>query len=61
MTEVVNLRTARKQRKRAGDRVTSAARAAAHGEAQPERALREARSELEARRLDGHRVDEAED
>lgn len=61
MSEVVNLRTARKQRKRAEDRAEATVRAAAHGEAKPIRALRAAREELEARRLDGHRLDTPEE
>lgn len=61
MSEVVNLRTARKQRKRAEARAEATVRAAAHGEAKPVRALRAAREELEARRLDGHRLDAPEE
>lgn len=61
MSEVVNLRTRRKQAKRAAERGEAAARAAAHGEAKPVRALREAQAELEARRHAGHRREETED
>jgi hypothetical protein len=61
VSEVVNLRTARKQKKRAEDRAEATARAAAHGEAKPVRALRAAREELESRRLDGHRRDAPEE
>ncbi len=57
MSEVVNLRTVRKQRRRAADRGEASARAAAAGEAKPARSLRAARAELETRRLDGHRRD----
>lgn len=61
MSEVVNLRTARKQKKRAEDRAEATVRAAAHGEAKPVRALRAAREELESRRVDGHRRDAPEE
>lgn len=60
MSDIVNLRTRRKQTKRASDRAEAAARAAAHGEAKPARDLRAARAELDARRLEGHRRDSSE-
>lgn len=61
MSEIINLRTRRKQTKRTADRAEATARAAAHGEAKPARDLRAARAELDARRLDGHRRDSPED
>ena len=57
----VNLRHARKHKARAGARAEADANAARHGEARPVRSLREAREDLEARRLEGHRRDDADD
>ena len=57
----VNLRHARKHKARAEARAEADANAARHGEARPVRSLREAREDLEARRLEGHRRDDADD
>ena len=57
----VNLRHARKHKARAEARTEADANAARHGEARPVRSLREAREDLEARRLEGHRRDDADD
>ncbi len=57
----VNLRRARKHNARQQARAEAVANAARHGEAKPVRSLREARNELEARRLEGHRRDDADD
>ncbi len=57
----VNLRHARKQKAREEARAEADANAARHGEARPVRSLREAREDLEARRLEGHRRDDADD
>ncbi len=57
----VNLRRARKHKARQQARTEADANAARHGEAKPVRSLREARDELEARRLEGHRRDDADD
>jgi len=58
--KVVNLRRARKQKARASARTEADANAARHGETKGVRSLRGAQSELEARRLDGHRRDDAD-
>jgi hypothetical protein len=55
VSEVVNLRTARKQRRRAEARGEAAVRAAAAGEAKPVRALRAAEAARAERALEGHR------
>jgi hypothetical protein len=55
--EIVNLRRARKRKGRAAARDKADANAARHGEAKPVRALRQARDDLEARRLDGHQLE----
>ena len=59
--EIVNLRLGRKRKARAEARSRADANAARHGEAKPVRSLREAREDLEARRLEGHRRDDADD
>jgi hypothetical protein len=59
--EIVNLRRARKGKVRAAARDTAGANAARHGEAKAGRSLREARAELEARRLEGHRREDSDD
>jgi len=59
--KVVNLRRARKRKARQDARAEADANAARHGEAKPVRSLREAREALEARRLEGHRRDDADD
>ena len=55
MAEVVNLRTARKQRKRDGARKDAAEASAKSGEGKAARRKREAEAELAARRHEGHR------
>ena len=57
----VNLRRTRKHKARQQARTEADANAARHGEAKPVRLLREARDELEARRLEGHRRDDSDD
>ena len=57
----VNLRRARKHKVREEARAEADASAARHGEAKPVRSLREAREALEARRLEGHRREDADD
>ena len=59
--KVINLRRTRKQKARDKSRAEADASAARHGEAKPVRALREARAALEARRLDGHRREDADE
>jgi len=59
--KVINLRRTRKQKARDKSRAEADANAARHGEANPVRSLREARGELEARRLEGHRREDADD
>jgi hypothetical protein len=55
VSEVVNLRTVRKQRRRAEARGEAAVRAAAAGEGKPVRALRAAEAARAERALEGHR------
>jgi len=55
MTELVNLRTRRKQAERAAARQAAAGNAARHGEGKADKSLRQARAEKAARELDGHR------
>jgi phage protein D len=57
MAEIVNLRTARKQKARAEARAEASANAARHGQSKAERALRTAEAEKAARSLDGHRLE----
>jgi len=59
--KIINLRRARKQKARTGARTEADSNAARHGEAKAVRPLREARAELEAKRLDGHRREDADD
>lgn len=59
MAEIVNLRTARKQKARAEARATAAENAARHGQSKAERTLQAAKAEKAARTLDGHRRDRA--
>ena len=54
MTEVVNLRLARKRRDRDARSEAAAANRVAHGVPKAERALAKARAEKAARGLDGH-------
>jgi len=56
VSDIINLRRARKQRKRAGDREAASLRAAASGESAAARRLRAAEAGLAGRRLDQHRV-----
>jgi len=55
MSDVVNLRRARKRRSREAARAEADASAARHGEARTARDLRKARDTLEARRLEAHK------
>ena len=57
----VNLRRARKHQAREETRAGADASAARHGEAKPMRSLRQAREELEVRRLEGHRREDVRD
>ena len=59
--KVINLRRTRKQKAREDARAVADTNAARHGEARPVRSLREARDELEARRLEGHRREAPDD
>jgi hypothetical protein len=59
--EIVNLRLGRKRKTRAEARARADANAARHGQAKAERSLRAAREDLEARRLDGHRREDADE
>ncbi|MEO0682326.1 MAG: DUF4169 family protein [Pseudomonadota bacterium] len=58
MAEVVNLRHARKRRARAADRAKADANAARHGRSKAERDADAAEAGREARRLDGHRLED---
>ncbi len=53
--EVINLRRARKQRARTAKRAAGDANAAAHGRSSADKALGEALTELQTRRLEGHK------
>ncbi|MDQ0315279.1 DUF4169 family protein [Amorphus orientalis] len=55
MAEIVNLRQARKQKKRAGDKERAAENRALHGLTKTEKAMEKDRRDAEARRLEGHR------
>jgi hypothetical protein len=57
MAEIVNLRLRRKQAAREAGRQAGAENAARHGLKRGERARQAAAAELQARRLDGHRID----
>ena len=59
--KLVNLRRARKHKARQEARAGADANAARHGEAKSVRSPREARDELEARRLEGHRREDVRD
>ncbi len=59
--EIANLRLGRKRKARAEARARADASAARHGQTKAERTLRAARQELEARRLDGHRREDADE
>lgn len=56
MSEVVNLRSARKQAQRAAAQREADQNAARHGRSKAERLLEEAEKTRAARRLDGHRL-----
>lgn len=58
--EIVNLRLARKRKARAQAEADAAVNRAAHGRAKAEKKATAAREALEARRLDGHRLDDGE-
>lgn len=55
MTDIINLRRARKQKARQARKAAGDSAAALHGEAKPVRDLRAARADLDSRRLDGAR------
>jgi hypothetical protein len=57
MAEIVNLRTARKQKAREDARALAAANAARHGQGKAARALQQAEADKAARLLDGHRLE----
>ena len=57
MSEIINLRQARKQRARAEDRNEATARAAKFGRGKAEKALEEARTGKARAALDGHKMD----
>ena len=59
--ETVNLRLERKRKARAETRTKADANATRHGQTKAERTLRAAREDLEARRLDGHRREDADE
>ncbi len=59
--KIVNLRLGRKRKAQAQARAKADANAARHGQTRAERTLRAAREELEARRLDGHRREDADE
>jgi len=61
LSGIVNLRIARKQRKRAQARTAATVEAAAAGEGKASTRLRTANDDLAARRLDQHRRDAPED
>ncbi len=61
MSAVVNLRTVRKQRKRAEDRSAADLRAAATGETRAARKRREREAARAERVLDQHRIDPSGD
>jgi Domain of unknown function (DUF4169) len=58
MGDVVNLKRARKQKARALDETNADANRLRFGRPGAERRLEQARAELEARRLDGHKLAE---
>ncbi len=60
-TEIVNLRRERKRKARAQARAKADANAARHGQTKAERTLRAAQEDLEQRRLDGHRREDADE
>jgi hypothetical protein len=60
MAEIVNLRQARKQKARSDKEAKAAENRIAFGRTKAERQLSEAKTGLDARRLEGHRRDEPE-
>ncbi len=58
MADIVNLRQARKRKARADKEAQAQANRVAFGRTKEERRLGEARKDLEARRLEGHRLRE---
>jgi hypothetical protein len=56
MGEIVNLRRARKSRKRAEDERVADANRVAFGRTKVERSLSDTQKALDARRLDGHQL-----
>ena len=60
MADIVNLRQARKRKARAEKESQAQANRVAFGRTKDERRLSEARTELETRRLEGHRLDPKE-
>lgn len=58
MAEIINLRQARKGRKRSEKEAAAAENRAKFGRPGEERRLEEARKALEGRRLDGHRLED---
>ena len=57
MADIVNLRTARKQKARAAREAEAAANRAAFGRPKAERELNAAKEAIDRQRLDGHRLD----
>lgn len=57
MGDIINLRRARKARERAADRAAASARAALHGESKAIGRARADQAALDARRLDGVRLE----
>jgi len=57
MAEVVNLRLARKRKRRADAQAAAAGNRAAHGRTGPEKAATRAELSARERRLEGHRRD----
>lgn len=58
MADIVNLRQARKRKERAAKEAQAEANRVAFGRTKEERHLGKARKDLEARRLEGHRLGE---
>ncbi len=61
MGEIVNLRQARKRRRRAEKESTAAESRRSHGAPKAEKAKTKRQSELEAKRLEAHRRDDRDD
>jgi hypothetical protein len=60
MADIVNLRQARKRKARAEKEAQAQANRVAFGRTKEERRLGEAQTDLETRRLEGHRLDPKE-